>query len=155
MSHRNRDGKIMTKHTILKGLKPVLDRIAEWDEVETITPGKISWAGHTPKRGVYFQYRTATGLKCVGRFESGAQEIFIVTSHPDLIEERIKEEIEGEKPQAGSRKRAKAKQHRPKVLDRPQKGDSYTWTERRDPSTWMQRSTNTIGEILRSKGEIS
>jgi len=83
-----RPHKIKVRHHVLTPLKALLDRIAEYPEVDAITPGVIS-----PKRGgsvgLTVQYRTASGLRMIGRSGGAAQEVYVVTAMPDAVVARM------------------------------------------------------------------
>jgi hypothetical protein len=83
-----RPNKIKVRHHVLTPLKALLDRIAEYPEVDAITPGVIS-----PKRGgsvgLTVQYKTASGLRMIGRSGGAAQEVYLVTREPDAVLARM------------------------------------------------------------------
>lgn len=89
MKYRNKN-KIKVKHSLINGLLPFLERVAEWPEVKAINPGEIKPRGR--RQGspliVTVQYITKTGLKGIARSQ-GVQEFFVVTSEPEKVKERI------------------------------------------------------------------
>jgi hypothetical protein len=83
-----RPNKVKVRHHVLTPLKPLLDRIADYPEVDAITPGVIA-----PKRGgsvgLTLQYRTPSGLRMIGRSGGAAQEVYVVTGDPDAVVARL------------------------------------------------------------------
>ena len=83
-----RPNKVKVRHHVLTPLKALLDRIAEYPEVDAITPGVIA-----PKRGgsvgLTVQYRTPSGLRLIGRSGGAAQEVYVVTRDPDTVVARM------------------------------------------------------------------
>jgi hypothetical protein len=86
-----RPNKVKVRHHVLTPLRGVLDRIAQYPEVDAITPGAIS-----PKRGgsvgLTVQYRTPSGLRLIGRSGGAAQEVYVVTAAPDAVLARLAED---------------------------------------------------------------
>lgn len=83
-----RPNKIKVRHHVLTPLKALLDRLAEYPEVDAITPGVIA-----PKRGgsvgLTVQYKTPSGLRMIGRSGGAAQEVYVVTREPDAVLARM------------------------------------------------------------------
>ncbi len=83
-----RPNKVKVRHHVLTPLKALLDQIAEYPEVDAITPGVIS-----PKRGgsvgLTVQYKTPSGLRMIGRSGGAAQEVYVVTRDPDAVLARM------------------------------------------------------------------
>ena len=86
-----RPNKIKVRHHVLTPLKALLERLAEYPEVDAITPGVIA-----PKRGgsvgLTIQYRTPSGLRLIGRSGGAAQEVYVVTRDPDAVVARMQAE---------------------------------------------------------------
>lgn len=81
---RYRRSKIKRQHHVLAELEDALERMAALEAVAGIIPGEIRpKAGNST--GFSFQYRTASGLKLIGRSGGAAQEIFIITARPDEV----------------------------------------------------------------------
>lgn len=84
-----RRSKIKRQHHVLKDLEPGLDLLASWEQVDGIIPGTIK-----PKAGgsvgFSFQYFTPSGLKLIGRSGGAAQEVFVITGHPQEVLNRLK-----------------------------------------------------------------
>lgn len=77
---RRRQGKIKVQHTIIEGLREILEEIARWDCVESIIPGEIKRKGGITKGGksITLKYRTPTGFKLIWKKGTSAQEVFVV-----------------------------------------------------------------------------
>lgn len=77
-----RTNKIKHEHTIIPGLRPVLEQMAACQGIRSIIPGPIR-PHHLPRSvWVTIQYETETGLKLLGRNGSAIQEVFLVTGDP-------------------------------------------------------------------------
>ncbi|MCY0877039.1 MAG: DUF2103 domain-containing protein [Firmicutes bacterium] len=81
---RHRDGKLKVMHTIIGDFGRVLRQIAELDEIESILTGTIA-PSKSYRESLTFQYFTDNGLKLLAKTTTAVQEIFIVTSVPDLL----------------------------------------------------------------------
>lgn len=90
--HRYRQRKIKREHTIIEGLLPLLEKIAEIDAVQSITPGRINQRSRPGLPGLFLQYQTETGLKLSGRSATAVQEVFLVTDDPDGVVETLTEQ---------------------------------------------------------------
>ncbi|MBX5467528.1 MAG: DUF2103 domain-containing protein [Firmicutes bacterium] len=79
-----RQAKVKRQHHVLKELEEGLAFLASLEAVDAIIPGVIrpKWGG---KIGFSYQYRTASGLKLIGRSSGAAQEIFVVSRAPDEV----------------------------------------------------------------------
>jgi hypothetical protein len=86
---RYRPNKVKVRHHVLTPLRAMLDRIAAYPEVDAVTPGAIA-----PKRGssvgLTVQYRTASGLRLIGRSGGAAQEVYVVTADPEAVLARLR-----------------------------------------------------------------
>jgi hypothetical protein len=85
---RYRPHKVKVRHHVLAALRPLLERMADYPEVTAITPGVIS-PKRGPSTGLTVQYRTASGLRLIGRSGGAAQEIYVVTPDPDAVLARL------------------------------------------------------------------
>ena len=86
-----RNGKIKLEHHILEGLGKYLADMAEWEEVESIIPGRIS--RHNKGRGskgLFLKYKTLSGYKLLYKNGTSVQEVFVVCSDYEAFEERFK-----------------------------------------------------------------
>jgi len=77
---RRRKEKIKVQHSLVEGLKDVLEEIASWDCVESIIPGEIKSKGGVRKGGKFLslKYRTPTGFKLIWKKGAVSQEVFVV-----------------------------------------------------------------------------
>lgn len=75
---------------MIEGLRKFLERIESWEEIKSIIPAIIN----RTKGGVSFVFRvryvTGKGLKCFAQSGHSIQEVFIVSSKPKALQERIK-----------------------------------------------------------------
>ncbi len=98
---RRRRGKIKVQHTLVEGLKPILEKIAEWEEVESIIPGEIRTKGGVSKGGssLSLKYRTKTGFKLIWRKGVSSQEVFVVCKkgREDEFLKRFQKEYGGDR----------------------------------------------------------
>jgi hypothetical protein len=75
---------VKREHSVIEGLLPALERIAAHPTVSGIIPGRISVTrGATPTLQLRMGTRTITGFKLNARRLSTAQEVFVVTTHPE------------------------------------------------------------------------
>ena len=90
-------GRLVQNHsTYIEGLIKWLKKIAETDEIKTVTPGSLSKTnGRGEKLIIKVTIKTKEGFKLLARKGKLVQEIFLVTS---LDERKIKEIIEKTNP---------------------------------------------------------
>ncbi len=73
--------KVKRQHHVLSGLEDGLAILSALTSVDGVVPGTIR-----PKSGASigftFQYVTHSGFKLIGRSSEAAQEIFVISSHP-------------------------------------------------------------------------
>lgn len=76
---------------MIADLEPFLRRIEPWPEISAINPGEINPRSRRGGSPFLFsvQYHTESGLKCIARSQ-GVQEVFLVTSEPDALEEKLR-----------------------------------------------------------------
>lgn len=89
---RKRKGKIKREHSIIYGLLPILEQVAEWDEVKTIMPGRIS---RTAKAVSVIHLRQApslAGIKLIAHGNGVVQEVFLTSSQPEDLICKLREE---------------------------------------------------------------
>ena len=79
---RFRTHKVKHEHSIIDGLRPVLDRMAACPAVHAVIPGTIRPVRAPRQLSVTVQYPTDTGLRLLARTGSAVQEIFVVTDDP-------------------------------------------------------------------------
>lgn len=90
MRFRAITSKIKYQHSMIKDLRDFLERIEPWVEIQSLIPGRINRTSGTVGRlTVTVQYVTRTGLKCIARRSGTAQEIFIVTSTPEVVRDKL------------------------------------------------------------------
>lgn len=96
---RYRVNKIKRMHSIVQGLLPVLETVAQCPNVSAITPGRISAASRVAP-SMTVQYFTESGLKLIARTTTAVQEVFVVTQDPQAVCEWLREKgIVAEMPQ--------------------------------------------------------
>ncbi len=79
-----RQSKVKRRHHVVKELEPGLRFLSSLPSVAGVIPGIISpKAGN--QMGYSFQYFTGSGLKLIGRSSGAAQEIFVISPHPELV----------------------------------------------------------------------
>ena len=74
-------GRIVLNHsTYIKGLIPILKKLAANQKIKTVTPGTISKVrGRTSKLIIRISVQIMGGFKAIARKGQSAQEIFITT----------------------------------------------------------------------------
>jgi hypothetical protein len=80
MRLRANDNRLKIEHSIIEGLRPVLERMLEWDEVRTIVPGVIKVVRDA--RGevkIRVTVPTTNGWKAIALAAGSRQELFIST----------------------------------------------------------------------------
>jgi hypothetical protein len=78
---RANDNRLKIEHSIIDGLRPVLERMLEWDEVRTIVPGVIKVVRDA--RGevkIRVTVPTTNGWKAIALAAGSRQELFISTA---------------------------------------------------------------------------
>jgi hypothetical protein len=74
---------------MIDDLRKFLEEIESWEEIKSIIPAVIN----NTKGGVLFlfrvRYATEKGLKCFAQSGHSIQEVFIVTSDPKKLQEKI------------------------------------------------------------------
>ena len=72
---------VVTHSTYIKGLIPWLRKLAERDEIQTVTPGVISnGKGKSEDLLIRLTRKTLGGYKLVARKGKETQDIFVITS---------------------------------------------------------------------------
>ena len=96
-------GRLVQNHsTHIEGLIKWLKRIAEIDDIKTVTPASLSKTkGRGEKLIIKVTRKTNEGFKLLARKGTLVQEVFIVTT---LEEKRIKELIEISNPLSSRKK---------------------------------------------------
>lgn len=95
MRPRHRTRGVKREHDIIEGLLPLLEKIAAHPAVDAVIPGRIRVTqSNAPGLRLRLQARTVSGLKLGARAQSLAQEVFVVTNRPDLVESAlVKQEV--------------------------------------------------------------
>ena len=79
-------------HAVVRGVEEALREISSWPGVESVVAGRISKIKHRyPALSVTLQTSTVSGVKCLARTGQAVQELFIVTSEPAAVEQRVRE----------------------------------------------------------------
>jgi len=81
MRLRTIDNRLKIEHSIIDGLRPVLERLLEWDEIRTIVPGVIKVVRDA--RGevkIRVTVPTTNGWKAIALAAGSRQELFISTA---------------------------------------------------------------------------
>jgi hypothetical protein len=90
MKHRARSSKLKYEHSLIEGLRPLLESIAPWEEIQSIIPGRIKpTKGSKQRIRLETKYFTATGLKALAKTGTAVQEVFFVTANPQTLRERL------------------------------------------------------------------
>lgn len=84
------DGRLKIEHSIIDGLRPVLERMLEWEEIRTIVPGVIKTVRDA--RGevkIRVTVATQNGWKAIALAAGSRQELFISTALEKIALEGI------------------------------------------------------------------
>ena len=97
-------GRLVQNHsTHIEGLLKWLRRIAESDEIKTVTPASLAQAnGRGEKLVIKVTIKTKEGFKLLARKGKLVQEVFLVTH---LNEESVKELIDKTNPLSSQKRR--------------------------------------------------
>lgn len=82
---RYRVNKIKRMHSIVDGVLPLLEHVANHPSVAQVTPGRIQPKRRGTDFRLAFQYVTDSGLKLMAHTPQAVQEVFVVTSEPDAV----------------------------------------------------------------------
>lgn len=90
MKLRANQGRLKIEHSIIDGLRPVLERILEHQEIRTIIPGVIRHVRDAkgPVK-IRVTVETANGWKGIALSAGSRQELFISTALPKIQLEGI------------------------------------------------------------------
>lgn len=81
MRLRTNENRLKIEHSIIDGLRPVLERMLEWDEIRMIVPGVIKVVRDA--RGevkIRVTVPTQNGWKAIALAAGSRQELFISTA---------------------------------------------------------------------------
>lgn len=89
---RYREGILKIEHGILPGLKAILLRLTESEDVRSIVPGRIYTTRGRPggALSVRVSAPTATGVKLIARRGSSVQEVFVVCEDRAAVEQALR-----------------------------------------------------------------
>ncbi len=90
MRLRTNENRLKIEHSIIDGLRPVLERMLEWDEIRTIVPGVIKVVRDA--RGevkIHVTVPTQNGWKAIALAAGSRQELFISTAIEKFVLEGI------------------------------------------------------------------
>lgn len=88
MKHRTGKG-LKRQHSIIDGMETPYERIAATAGVSAVIPGRIRAVPGSDVFGLRFQYYTQGGFKLMARAKQAVQEVFVVTSEPEAVRERL------------------------------------------------------------------
>ncbi|PSN19512.1 metal-binding protein [filamentous cyanobacterium CCP5] len=88
------DGRVVWNHsTHIPGLIPILEKLANYSGVTTITPGVIARVrSHAPHLRLKISVPTRGGYKLLARKGKSVQEVFVIT---DLSQGQLESAIAG------------------------------------------------------------
>lgn len=83
---KNEKGRLVLNHsTHIPGLIPILEKLAEYPGIETVTPGVIcSVRAHSPQFKLKVSVPIRGGYKAIARQGKTVQEVFILTTLPQI-----------------------------------------------------------------------
>ncbi len=88
---KHRSGKVKLEHHTLEGLQKYLSQLSEWEEVESIIPGRIFRQNRgRGSKGLFLKYRTISGYKLLYKNGTSTQEVFVVCRDYEAFERRFK-----------------------------------------------------------------
>ncbi|OGJ51953.1 hypothetical protein A2335_00910 [Candidatus Peregrinibacteria bacterium RIFOXYB2_FULL_32_7] len=85
-----RVSKIKRQHTILPGIDKLLLKLSEFENVKSITPGRIKKATAFFKPILTFSVELENGVKLIGKSGKAVQEVFVVTENKEAVLEFLK-----------------------------------------------------------------
>jgi len=83
--------KIKTEHSTIKGLLKLLERLENIPEIDAIIPGLIKPCKASSTIELTIQYITDAGLKALAKADNGVQEVFFVSSEPEILKAKLEE----------------------------------------------------------------
>ncbi len=82
---RRRSKKLKVEHHLLEGLEKYVKELESWDCVKSIIPGRIIRQNKgRGSKGLFFKYRTLSGVKLLYKNGTSVQEVFVVCSPEDF-----------------------------------------------------------------------
>lgn len=88
MKFRN-NSKIKTEHSMIKGLFSFLEKLESLEEIQGIIPGLIKKSKSNSTLEIRVQYITSSGLKCLAKSDCAVQELFFVSSDPEVLKSKL------------------------------------------------------------------
>jgi hypothetical protein len=79
-----RAGKIKREHTVIERVWPILEHMAECDQIASIIPGPISPL-NAKGFEITFQRFTETGLRLLAKNGSAVQEVYVVADAREAV----------------------------------------------------------------------
>ncbi|MDO0821508.1 DUF2103 domain-containing protein [Desulfosporosinus nitroreducens] len=95
MKHRR--NKVKREHGIIQNALLWLESISRLAEVTDIIPGVID-VNRSSERGIVYKYETQTGCKLLLKSNGSIQEAFVVTKHPERVQEWVNKEFPPDSP---------------------------------------------------------
>lgn len=82
--------KIKLEHSLIPGLRKLLEELQVWPEIHSIIPGEIKRRGGSNNQLILkVQYPTTTGVKCIARAAGCVQEVFFVGSSKERLHDKL------------------------------------------------------------------
>ena len=92
MKYRARGtSKLKYEHSMIDGLRRLLESIEVWEEIDAIIPGRIQPVNKSHALRIKIQYEIQTGLKCLALSGPAVQEVFFVSSNIEMLREKLME----------------------------------------------------------------
>lgn len=82
---------VKREHHLIDGFADVFEAIARLPSVRSVIPGRIVRAGSGRSLGLFVQYPTQAGLKCLAKSGACIQEVFIVSDAPQAAWQEMRE----------------------------------------------------------------
>ncbi|HUX86221.1 MAG TPA: DUF2103 domain-containing protein [Chloroflexota bacterium] len=93
-SGRHRVKGVKREHSIIAGLLPILERLAQCSSVSAVIPGRISVTrAGLPTLQLRRGTQTITGFKLNARRATTAQEVFVVTTDSEAVLTFLREQV--------------------------------------------------------------
>ncbi|NLN17756.1 MAG: hypothetical protein GX162_00570 [Firmicutes bacterium] len=162
---RYRTNKIKRRHGVIDGLSPILEAMAKCPDIAQINPGRISASRRSGNHGITVQYFTPSGLKLLARNSSGIQEIFVVTSEPEVVKQwlmeagliqeaknkrtGLKKDADPQRPRSKSASSRNKKRQRTSILPPQDSSADVSFTNEKPPMTVSDRLPRDTVDKLR------
>ncbi len=94
MKHRYRgSSKIKREHDLINGLDDYLSSIESIVEIKSIVPSIIKSKKGSGGFSFSVQRQTDTGLRCLAKNQGSIQEVFVNTSQPMIVWQKIEGDV--------------------------------------------------------------